>query len=547
MISIKRGEIISLLNEHRGLLAKNNCEALEGIETEMENTGVLKEDRILIVSDTLLHISQKLHDLGYKKLYLVSNRKSVYDSPYYTRIKYVYGDLRNLHYPEYFFKVIIVPYSLFSIETLKLLDREGIVIVLFSWAKGHAEKLKLNLQISKECEDFDVKYKQRYILIRAVKPVYNLKKIPNIDILCYSYVDDGILIHSKLLKKRLEEEYDFTARIIHNIEELTSNVVIIEYHRGFGLDEKLLTDVSTIVKKGSKVVLENHSPIGFQLYSKLEIVGGQDLIVTYRSTEIAKKDRASSFKLFPVLNYTQIPLQEPFNDSIIRIGTFGFAGKGKGIDDLIDLCKKLNVPAIMLLGINPLDSNGHSKAVIGKLISKYSKYADINFLEHNVNTNYDLSRLNVIIGTFSDNDIINYMANCSHIAFAHRSRLEESGTMKYAKRLNRPVFALDSFQSRVSQVYRYRRFTRSSPFRILMDSLTESVLDFKRGRSRLGDVAEEFIHSVLDFLGRSFTFNFPTRKTLLSLNDRYIRDEDGLDYLVKILASISKDCVAKYV
>lgn len=511
--------------------SERNEEILELIES----IKISKYDRILLISNSVDAIGTYLLYNGYTKLYLLSNRKSVYDLPHYTQIKYVYDKDTEIHYPDHFFKLIITPYNYFNVVMSHYIENNGAIIVLYPKNPVLISRFKSDLHALSDSKELSVYFEQRHVVIKSKNDTIIKPLERDVDILCYSEKDDGILIYSKLLKFRLESEYALNIKIKHEMANGTAALVIIEYHKGLKNDERLLQDVRNIIQNGSDVILENHSTIGNDLYSKLLHLGNGHFTITYRSCEMAIKDKASEYRLLPHLSYTNIPSLEPFTGNLIRIGTFGFFGKQKGTADLIKLCKRLKVPAILLLGHNPLESETMFNNAIDKLKNKYMFDQDVEFSEGADTIIRDLNKINIVFGTFTDEQIIGYMAKCSHIAFSHRSRMEESGTMKYAKRLNRPIFALDSFQSRIGQVYRFKKFNKWTPLSVFKDSLVESGLALLRRNKTLMEIIEEIFNSIVVFIDQLFVGKSPTIKDLLSLDAKEIRDDDGIDYLINIM------------
>jgi hypothetical protein len=113
--------------------------------------------------------------------------------------------------------------------------------------------------------------------------------------------------------------------------------------------------------------------------------------------------------------------------------------------------------------------------------------------------------------------------------------MEESGTIKYAKRLLKPIFALDSFQSRIGQVYRFSKFTNLTPFRLIMENVVEVGLAVVRGDLKLSTSIQQISRSIVVQLKALFRHDSPNRKSLVKMSRSNIRDDDGLDYMMAIL------------
>ncbi len=67
-----------------------------------------KEDRILFMSARRNHSISSAHLDGYTRLYAMGHDTRVYREPYNKQVRYVYGDLCHTHFPNSFFKAVIL-------------------------------------------------------------------------------------------------------------------------------------------------------------------------------------------------------------------------------------------------------------------------------------------------------------------------------------------------------------------------------------------------------------------------------------------------------
>jgi hypothetical protein len=355
-----------------------------------------------------------------------------------------------------------------------------------------------------------------------------------LDILCYSGREEGIYIHSKILKERLETEYGMFVNLTDNVRSAQSSLVVVEYHPGSGHFDRLHEDIILLLNGNANVILENHGSLR-NFSEPLKKLIDKGLIVTYRSPEIAEQDHIEKYYILPVLTYKNINIPKPVEINEIRIGTFGFIGKQKGTEDIISLALRLKVHAELLLGVSPTDPDAEKKIMDFK--GKYGKRKNISIKIYKKQISYyENGLVNVFIGNHTDKDIIDAMSGCSHIAFAHRTRMEESGTIKYAKRLAKPIFALDSYQARIGQVRRFSKFTSLTPFRIIKDGVIEEVLSFSRGQQRFGKLVNVIACIFVRQIKVVFHGESPHTRNLKEMQTTVIRDDDGLDYLVAIMS-----------
>ena len=510
--------------------------------------GVNEMDRILFIGKKLLPLCIFMDSLGFKRLYLIDDHRGVYDNPYYTRIRYIYGDKTNIHFPISFFKLIFTENSAQASEIQKYLISEGTLVIVQD--KGHyfpperdnntiAENYFLSFT-KRNLQKTGVKEKD-ITIYSSVKSLSALPDSPEVltrslDIISLSTFKEGISVHSEILSRRLLNEFGIKSIIIQSPSEAKSDVVIFEFHKGLRFTESFFDDLETMLSSGRKMIIESHSTLD-KWKNRILRLTERGALLTMRANEIAFYDDLQNYFLLPVLSYPEVEKNGLLYDGTIKLGTFGFYGKQKGIDDIVSLGKKLNVSTKILLSINPIEKNVHKKS-----IEIEERFGNLNFVSVVSKDERNLAGkdkiVEIIYGFFSDEEIVREMSGCSHIVFAHRSRLEQSGTINYAKKFGKPVFALDSFQAKIGQVYRFKKFTFLTPFRAMRDDLVEATLNYlirKRNISRFLNYLEE---SCIVFLTSLLSAKKPTVKELNKLDFHEIRDEDGLDYLISLIKSI---------
>jgi hypothetical protein len=510
-------------------------------ERVIQELSIQKTDRILFIGSGNLSFCLLLCNQAYEKLYLIDTERNVYNNPFYTNIRYLYQKDFKMHFPFHFFKVILVSKSNFDEDLYDYVQGGGAIIASYFNMTGERVKENFAFKMSSRNTSKDVNFNsgnegQERGSFRIFK-VDNAKTegmLPTkLDIICYSGKEEGIYIHSKILKERLETEYGMLVNLTDTIESVQSSLAVFEYHPGHGKFDRLFEDITSLLNGNTIVILENHGSLR-NFTASLKILIDKGLIVTYRSPEIAEQDHIERYSILPVLTYKNINIQQSVKIEEIRIGTFGFIGKQKGTSDIISLAFRLKVQAELLLGVNPTDPSAEKKIVDFK--RKYGKRKNISIRIYNKQiTHYVNGLVNVYIGNHTDMDIIDTMSKCSHIAFAHRTRMEESGAIKYAKRLSKPIFALDSFQSRIGQVYRFSKFTNLTPFRLLRENIIEASLAVNRKEQKLLVSIEQIALSFFVQLKALFKHDSPDKKSLVKMYGSNVRDEDGLDYLSEIL------------
>ena len=517
-----------------------------GVDEALYGYGVTKNDRILFLGRKYISLCVKLNESGFRNLYLLDSDRDIYNNPNYVSIRYIYQKNMDMHFPPQFFRAIIVNNSDYD-EKLKILVADkGIILVSGYTAKSDVIETNGVQQIRMAEAPYLSSRKHCFQKINEIDTTYNFQivnvdnRMPNgsvpgkLDILCYSGKEEGIYIHSKILKERLETEYCITVNLTDIAQSVQSHVVIVEYHPGYGHFERLSEDVLSLLNQNVKVILENHGSLR-KFSDSLKILIDKGLIVTYRSPEIAELDHIERYSILPVLSYKNINLQKPVKIDGIRFGTFGFIGKQKGTEDIISLAFKLKIHATILLGVSPADLGAEKKIL--DFERKYGKRKNISIRIYERQISYNANSLvEVLIGNHSDEDIIDAMSRCSHIAFAHRTRLEESGAIKYAKRLSKPIFALDSYQARIGQVKRFSKFTNLTPIRVFKDSLIEALLSYFRGELGFAKLVKSIATIFVKQIKVILHGDYPNAESLKEMQTELFRDEDGLDYLMAILS-----------
>lgn len=505
------------------------------------NYNVTRTDRIMLIGEQLINTCLCLDENGFQNLYLMNNKRDIYNNRRYTKIRYIYNGDSKLHFPHHFFKTIITMNSE-NLDTLKqFVDKGG--IILETRKTSFEENLNSQNYMKDKNDELESTFKKRTLsesLFYKVTYVSDFqpptKSLPPVDILCYSSQADGIFIHSTVLRDRLKIECGVDSKLVQSSARSYAPVVILEYHPSLSMTHPVAEDVSELLSQGRKVVLENHGTLG-EIRKKIAAISNSNLTVTYRSAEIAEIDGTSDYKLVPLVSYRNISLVKSKNVGNIKVGTFGFAGKQKGITDIISLCLKLEIPATVLLGMDP--SNQISKVAVKKVVDKYKRNRRIKIVEEGKIIKESKNGLiQILVGNHSDAEIAEQMLNCSHIAFAHRTRMEQSGTINYAKRLCKPIFALDSFQSRIGQVFRFSKFTNLTPFRLIFENVVEEGLSVFRGKNELSKSLLHISRVFASQLKALLKHDSPNINSFMTMSSEDIRDEDGLNYIIEILKDL---------
>ncbi len=517
----------------------------------LQKLGIQKDTRILDLggfNDTCLWT---LHLSGYSKLYDISPIHAIYNQPYYTKIRYLFGHEEKTHFPKSFFDIVLCLNRANSAgesepkfyEASRILRPNGLLIIssdieqinkLIESANKHSFQLlseevrSANPGDSQVSQKENMSYSNTSVLLCFKKLGEDSAKLPSqISILSYSDEKGGISEYVEVLSGRLKSEWQMDVQIARDSKEVLFDTVIVEYSRGLGRAERLIHDVDYLRSQNKTVIIENHDTIS-KLTVGERIRLQNEATLTYKANEIGERDKIEKYYLYPHISYMNVPLQPYENRDKICLGTFGFAFNYKNLDEIAWLAKKLKVKAKLLISINQEVGREEGQEVIRKL--KRIKWLHVFQREESSRIAAE-NGIIAKIGFFTLQEVVEELKGCSHIVFAHGSGPSNSGVMTFAKRLSRPIVATDSFQARQAQVIRVGVFSK---FLVFQKKIKSLMVGLTRGQ-RPNFV--EFIRETYNLVA-----DRTTRISLLFLkehSEELARDEDGLPYLVAILQSLA--------
>ncbi|BBG23197.1 hypothetical protein IC006_0481 [Sulfuracidifex tepidarius] len=245
---------------------------------------------------------------------------------------------------------------------------------------------------------------------------------PNVD-------GEGITEYSKILKKRLEKR---GIKVFEGVAK-TGCVQLIEYESSLDIDLNSF-------ERGSYV----------EIHSNLANV---------------RKDLVYLTHTFPInlpINWFYTPhigydIEMPKVEKKYDWCSFGFSMVFKHYEKIIFLKghKKL------VISINKLLPNKYYTAFL-KSIGILSKNLDVKIKDY-----------------FTEDELINELAECKAFVFFQDSKRQSSGTMRLAAAFNVPVYAKDSYQARDSQVIRFRKISELRSLNRIYDTINiDDGLDY---------------------------------------------------------------------
>ena len=492
--------------------------AADGIVREIGQRLPDKSSRIIHLGvqprDQLL---SRLVEMGYVRLYGVSERRSVYDFPHYTSVRYLFARRAELHFPSAFFDCCIAPGVMSELELECIsnsLKRGGLAFVgpgldqstigrVFSPAGEKIGRIGIHEKMAGEGDHSD---------LDALRD--------GVSILSYSVGEGGVGEYARLALERLTSR-GIGAEIVGEPGEASRRTVMVEYANGLARGAALLGDVERLSAQGKRVLVEVHDTLErFGLEERLKL---QKLcVLTYRANEAAERDGIKQYLLLPHLSYANIERSRFREIRDLVLGSFGFASRYKRTGLLIRTAKRLGLPLNLLVSLNEEVGREKSLRALEELEQEFGSPL-------RGEGEYRRDDIRVRVGFFDPREIAREMDACSHIVFAHgSSNYQHSGVMTMAKRFSRPIVATDSFQARQAQVLRVRSFLRPAAIRYSARSFAAGL---RSGRFE----AAKTVSEVKGIISKESI----SRGYLLRHSSDLSRDEDGFDYLEAILRQMA--------
>jgi hypothetical protein len=523
-----------------------------------------------------------LHLLGWNDLCGVDTNERIYDQPFYNKIRYLFADIENTHFPPNFFDAALclrIPthdtnIERFFREVSRLLKPGGYLIGTVDFypdaMKTHRSKWK-TFSSSELLELVDLARKSgfsplfgerelsevpmaRYSTLSSLglnctiaffcmikNEDQSLRKIPKrLSILTYSEGTGGMSEYTRMLSDRLRNEAAIENEVVNNSTNVTSDIVLIEYGWGLRRADELVGDVSRLTEAKKKVIVEIHDSL-MRIPSSVRRELEKKAVLTYRANEIAQFDHVQEYFLYPHISYANVAVKAFGSKSEICLGSFGFGLTVKRIGELVGLCNRLKIRGKFLISLNE-ELGDRGREQFAKTIGSIAKTKGAGATGQGFPGSFTLDNgIIVKSGFFTMDEISRELDECSHLVFAHRSFYAHSGTMTLAKRFSKPIVALDSFQAKQAQAIRCKVF--SSKVASLKEEIivAGAVLLRKLGvlpntvAGRIGDLIREALCLL--------TYESPSLAFFEDGSHQLSKDEDGLTYLYSILQEVVQETV----
>lgn len=455
-----------------------------------------------------------------ENLYGISESSDIYNSPNNIHTRYIWGNPENTHFPDSFFSITFCDGSTLSHsmidECKRLLRPDGRLCVLSEDFKSTCIDVissKQNKRGILELEDqFSIGEANISVKVYRIKKEALKKVNPQVIFLkSYSEGKGGISKHCEILKYRFWNDYGIKCTDL-STQSVTDSIVLIEHHPRLLNDEVFLNDIKQLVAANNLVYIELHSLLRCSKETKKYIE--ENTVLLYRSNENAKEDGVTHYNLFPVIAYSNINVNKPSNTSTL-LGTFGYPFKHKGLDEIIDFSIREKLPLEAYLSVN--NETKENATVTANELAR-------------INANKK-DNVRIFTDYLEDNELANRLSRCTHILFGNKGGFDASGTMQFAKRLHRPIIAIDSLQSRMAQTYRVKYFSSKTLAikreAILLVNRIMAYRTFKGGYLTLSFILNDFFSSLFFILK-----NKGLTASDLNYCQEINREEDGMKYLI---------------
>lgn len=475
----------------------------------MEPLGALaevaqKSDRVLVLGQWVSDAVNRLHHSGYSNLYALSPDRAVYGGPHNKKVRYVYGNPTRTHFPSNFFTAVLI-------------------------SEGRAGASQgLMPEAWRVTADGGVVVSQgTHTRVTKTGPV----PLNEVDILFGLEGRGGISEYTRVMRDRIVREWGVTARIARTKAEVEAQSVIVQFENGLPNAERIILDSLDLAASGHTVYFDVHAAFSdFGVWNGYLPELEANTRMLYRANEVAEADGVEDYSLLPHLSYRNVPELAARRERV-RLGSFGFASRGKRHEDLIYMARRLRVPLTLLLSVNT--------EVSEKVAEDMRRYiASLQRLAGD--------GIEIIDGFFSYEEIEARLARCSHLIFTTKSALSNSGSIQFAKRMNKPILSLASFQAQQAQVHQFDSLTdrRTAVGRQLLSISSRIVYAVRERPETTARVLRSLFTrerravalgvgtQLLGDLCRAVSSNrMPISRAFIDEHVELSRDEDGLEYL----------------
>lgn len=415
-----------------------------------------KDAYILSLSGYNAELMQ-LFRLGYKHLYAMGEG-TIYDSPHYERIKYFYGKPSNTHFPDSFFDFmyatnladVVLP------EAERILSSKGILLVKemggFKWAEFTASKKnakppkRINVVlptlgrfegIAHTTNNMKRNLEKAGVAVDLYKTVSQApKEYPTI----LEY-ESSLNVELPVDRKLIIELHNYT---LTSVDVSLKRILTDPHYDAWfirSIIEKLMTNPRYFLWLVHAFISKSVLPSKTGKILALSQSDNPAFLLLARSNELAEAAKLRKYYLMPHC-VVEAPEGQRKQDpgAPLFIGSFGFAAHYKDFQTFCEVATRLNIPALLLLSINHLQSSA---------IRDTRKYANA------LKEKYDgVGKLKVEIGNFSEDELRERLSPCTHLMAFQHEVFNISSSMRFMASFGKPIIANNVYQAREAQVIR---------------------------------------------------------------------------------------------
>ena len=419
-----------------------------------KNISLLENNRILLlnIKSQLKNILEIIGQINSKTVAL-GEEDSIYDLPYYWKIKYIKATVDDIRFPHSLFDSIFIfvdskttTLHLKPDELSRILKPNSYVNLIFI-DKNSASKKEEYLDLLSKY--FEILSDEKFVVRLKNKKKSNKRNINTIYVYHPNLLRDGITEYAKHLIFRLRKRGFNVVEGLPSVED-ENNIVIVEY-------EELLATTNKM--KGLHELPRNSF---IEIHSRTIHEFRKDLIYLYHGIP-------SYYNLnFKEANWYYVPhiayeIEVPNVEKKYDFCSFGFWSQFKRFDQI----RKLKGKKKLVMSFNYLISDDKFvKEQCKKILrSPLGVICDTPLvssrnLKFLVKLKYNLLRLynvKVIVKDYIPfSDLIKELSECKSFVFFQETDAPSSGSMRLAAAFGTPVYAKDNLRSKDSQAIRFR-------------------------------------------------------------------------------------------
>ncbi len=449
-----------------------------------------------------------LSELGFQHLYGIDLNRDILNMPFSWRIKYMYGDMLDTHFPSNMFDAVLSISAIehgdgvnyfksFLKEAKRLLKNNGILFITTDYnetridtGKHTAFKKRWHIFNAKEINEI-INYAQKigfelydknsklpkqkgapihssainkdYAFLQItlrLKKVMKIRVIKEVNIVCASLgLKDGISEYSYALAQRFDE-VGVRVNLFKHLEAIKNKYpTILQFESGMK-EARLPNDKNVIIELHTFPNMQNKIQTIMSIFTIKSPVWRHPLhsvknflSMNERQSKLSDKHPLlvfnnelveGMFKRYTIMPHIKYPYIR-FKKKIKKGLCIGTFGFATRAKNVDKICNLAK-----RLGI---------KAVIVLGVSNVSGEVEEEGLAEirRLRNKYGSNKIK-IINSFNREKALSELSVCTHILFAQENTFTSSGAMRFPMQLNVPIVSIDNYQARETQLHRVKSF-----------------------------------------------------------------------------------------